>query len=475
MSISAFCVHGHFYQPPREDPLTGKIPREEGAFPFENWNERILAQCYHPNAELGNFSRISFNLGPTLLEWMSESHRTTLKSIIDQERKIFEASGLPNGMAQAYNHTILPLASIRDKQTQILWGMREFQARFGHPAEGIWLPEAAVDTETLAVASECGVKYVILAPWQCADRNANLAQPGWVNLGQGKRIAVFFYNQVLSTRVSFDPGSTRNADEFLVNVVLPEFGNGYGEPEDRYLIIASDGELYGHHQRFRDQFLARLTTISFKGKPVEQITPAEWLKNHPPKQDVSIVENSSWSCYHGIERWCDDCDCTPNSQWKAPLRDSLNYIANLVDGIFESVIEKTGEDPYAIRDEYIQVLLGIVPMNEFINNRMKLSSKTANLSQISYLLRAQYERQRMFTSCGWFFEDFDRIEPRNNVKYAAQAVWLTRKVKPDLDLGEVLRRLECVSSVRTKLKADQVFLNHLETAHTVWADGSSSD
>ncbi len=473
MSISAFCVHGHFYQPPREDPLTGKIPVEEGAFPYENWNERILAQCYQPNAELGNFSRISFNLGPTLLEWMSETHPDTLKSIITQERTNFETSGLPNGMAQAYNHTILPLASKRDKQTQILWGMREFQTRFGHPAEGIWLPEAAVDKETLSVACDCGVKYVILAPWQCSDRSANLAQPGWVDLGLSRKIAVFFYNQVLSTRVSFDPGATRNADEFLVNTVLPELSNGKDLPDNRYLIIASDGELYGHHQRFRDQFLARLTSISFKGKPVEMITPADWLRNHPPKQDVSIVENSSWSCYHGVARWCDDCGCTPNSHWKAPLRDALNYIAEIVDGVYESVIGNTGEDPYAVRDEYIQVLLENVPMNEFITNRLKLTSKTASIQQISLLLKAQYERQRMFTSCGWFFDDFDRIEPRNNVKYAAQAIWLTRQVKPDLKMNELLKKLEHVSSSRTELRADQVFLNHLKSAQSAWSDESS--
>lgn len=474
MSISAFCIHGHFYQPPREDPLTGEIPIEEGAFPYENWNERILAQCYQPNAELENFSRISFNLGPTLLEWMSETHAGTLTSIITQERRNFESSGLANGMAQAFNHTILPLASKRDKQTQILWGMREFQARYGHPAEGIWLPEAAVDLETLSVAHDCGVNYVILAPWQCADRSANLSQPGWVELGRGKRIAVFFYNQVLSTRVSFDPGATRNADEFLVNAVLPEFSNGKGISEDKYLIIASDGELYGHHQRFRDKFLARLTTNSLKGKPVEQITPAAWLKAHPPKQSASIVENSSWSCYHGVSRWCEDCECTPNSFWKAPLREALNYIAEIVDQIYEEEIQAAGGDPYSIRDEYIQVLLHRVPMEEFINNRLRLSAKTPTIQQMSFLLRAQYERQRMFTSCGWFFDDFDRIEPRNNVKYAAQSIWLTRQVMPDINLDMIINKLKMVSSTRTNLSADQVFLKHLEAAHTAWAEGTSS-
>jgi alpha-amylase/alpha-mannosidase (GH57 family) len=195
MPISAFCVNGHFYQPPREDPLSGIIPMEEGAYPYNNWNERIHDQCYKPNAELQNYSRISFNLGPTVLEWMSKTDPVTLKCIIDQERNNYETTGIPNGMAQSYNHTILPLASKEDKETQIKWGMREFQARFGHAAEGIWLPEAAVDTETLSVACDCGVKYVILAPWQSAEPGRDLSLPGWVELGEGKRIAAFFYNR----------------------------------------------------------------------------------------------------------------------------------------------------------------------------------------------------------------------------------------------------------------------------------------
>jgi len=473
MSISAFCVHGHFYQPPREDPLSGIIPTEEGAYPYNNWNERIHDQCYKPNAELGNFSRISFNLGPTVLEWMSQADPVTLKSILDQERKNYEATGLPNGMAQSYNHTILPLASQQDKKTQIEWGMREFKTRFGHPAEGIWLPEAAVDLQTLSVACDCGVRYVILAPWQCADHGKDLSLPGWVELGSGKRIAVFFYNQYLSTRVSFDPGSTRNADEFLVNAILPEFSNGIGEPKDRFLIIASDGELYGHHQRFRDRFLERLTTEAYKGKPLLQMTPAEWLSRYPPKQTFTIVENSSWSCHHGVKRWSEDCGCTPNSQWKAPLRIALNNVSKMVDEVFERVVDRFHVDPYSLRDDYIQVLIGQVSLEEFVKSHIPgCTDKTCH--QTGYLLRAQYERQRMFTSCGWFFDDFNRIEPRNNVNYAAQAFWLTKQVEPELSQDEILVDLKKVKSNRSSLSADQVFISHLRLAENYWTSGSSN-
>ena len=472
MPVSAFCVHGHFYQPPREDPLTGIIPTEEGAYPFNNWNERIHDQCYKPNAELGNFSRISFNLGPTVLEWMSEADPQTLLCILDQERKKFETTGLPNGMAQSYNHTILPLASKNDKHTQIVWGMREFQARFGHAAEGLWLPEAAVDRETLEVAVDCGVKYVILAPWQCADAGIDKGLPGWVELGQGKKIAVFFYNQVLSTRVSFDPGATRNADEFLINAILPEFSNGAGEPGNRFVIIASDGELYGHHQRFRDRFLERLTTESFKGKPVQQMTPAEWLKKYPPRQTVHIVEKSSWSCHHGVTRWSGECGCTPNGHWKAPLRNALNRVAEEVDSVFERKMGECHVDPYALRDNYIKVLIGDVTLEDFIRESLPRCSEE-NQRDAGFLLRAQYERQRMFTSCGWFFDDFNRIEPRNNVNYAAQAIWLTRQVVPDLSTGAILSDLKQVRSNRSNLTADQVFRTHIRTAQTAWAEDPS--
>jgi len=473
MAISAFCVHGHFYQPPREDPLTGEIPIEEGAYPYSNWNERILAQCYRPNAELLNFSRISFNLGPTVLEWISKTDPDTLNSIVSQENNTYETSHLPNGMAQPYNHTILPLASIRDKQTQIIWGLKEFEFRFGHSSQGIWLPEAAVDSETLRVAYDCGVKYIILAPWQCADQGSDLHQPCWIELGMGKRITAFFYNQALSTRVSFDPGATRNADEFLINTILPELSNGTGNPSDKYVLIASDGELYGHHQRFRDQFLARLTTNSFQGKPIRMITPAAWLQEHPPVQAASIVERSSWSCHHGIQRWCGECDCTPNSGWKEPMRLAFDMIAQTIDDVFDQVIENLGIDPDVLRCEYIHVLLGEVSMDEFIREYVRTKIDRHLLEDIGYLLRSQYERQRMYTSCGWFFDDFDRIEPRNNVKYAAQAIWLTQKVKSDLKIDAITNELRNVYSSRTNLRGDQVFLNHLRSAQAFWATASS--
>lgn len=474
MTTNAFCVHAHFYQPPREDPLTGRIPKEEGAYPYQNWNERIHDQCYKPNAELGNFARISFNLGPTMLKWMALYDPEILESIIRQERAIYKTTGLPNGMAQAYNHTILPLATRSEKHTQIYWGMREFEIRFGHKAEGIWLPEAGVDMETLSVAEECGAKYVILAPWQCANKNRDLSLPGWVELGNGKRITVFFYNQVLSTRVSFDPGATRNADEFLVNAVLPELSPDSGNTKNKYLIIASDGELYGHHQRFRDEFLARLTTNAFRGKPIKLITPTLWLQQFPPDQEFTILDRSSWSCHHGVTRWSGDCDCTPHSYWKAPLRESLNKVAAIVDMYYEKALSHCGLDPYAVLDEYVEVLVGNISHKDFIQQKMRSNIPEANYREAIHMMKAQYERQRMFTSCGWFFDDFDRIEPRNNVKYAAQSIWLAKQVYPELDIEPIINNLKKVSSPRTGMTADRVFLEHLQLAHSAWVETSSN-
>ncbi len=222
MSIHGFCIHGHFYQPPREDPLTGEIPVEPGALPYRNWNERIHEQCYRPNAVQGNFEHISFNLGPTLLNWMEASDPRTVAQIVEQDHFNLEKHGVGNAMAQAYNHTILPLASRADKAIQVSWGIADFERRFGHRPAGMWLPETAVDDETLEVLVEHGIQFTILAPWQAEEPDLNPTQPYWADLPGGKRIAVFFYNQDLSTRVSFDPGSTVNADAFLTNFLLPK-------------------------------------------------------------------------------------------------------------------------------------------------------------------------------------------------------------------------------------------------------------
>jgi alpha-amylase/alpha-mannosidase (GH57 family) len=463
--MRAFCVHGHFYQPPREDPISGKIPIEPGASPFMNWNERIDDQCYRPNARLGNFERISFNIGPTLFHWLEENDADTTHSIIAQERSNYERHGVGNAMAQAYNHAILPLLTRQDKFTQIKWGIAEFEFRFGHKPAGMWLPEAAVDNETLDVLEACDIQFTILAPWQADSSELDVTQPYWVSLPNNRRIAVFFYHQGLSTRVSFDPGATSNADHFLWDTIIPAFQTSStvnGNPQ--LILVATDGELYGHHQPFRDKFLSYLMTDSYAKSPMELTYPGLWLRDYPPRKAIQIRQNTSWSCHHGLSRWSEECGCTPHSGWKAPLRKAMDQIGRLVDNEFAKFLSEYMIDPWQLRNEYIHVILGKMSAAEFINSMVTRKLDLEEAQQIELLLGAQYERQRMATSCGWYFEDFDRIEPRNNVAYAAQAVWLVYQAT-GVDIStQALQSLQLVRSWRSGVRADSVFKQHLHRA-----------
>ncbi len=469
MNDLAFSVHGHFYQPPREDPLTGEIPIEPGAAPYRNWNERINAQCYRPNAELGNFEHISFNMGPTLLEWMAKHDPQTLNRIVEQERRNVEKFGVGNAMAQAYNHAILPLASLEDKITQVRWGIADFEFRYGHEPQGMWLPETAADDESLKVMADCGIEFTILAPWQADTPQLDPSQPYKVLLPGGKEITVFFYNQDLSTRVSFDPGATVNADRFVLEGLLPKYELHKGRPlKSQLVMIASDGELYGHHQPFRDKFLSYLMDGALRQKPVINTFPALWLREHPVEETMRIHQRSSWSCHHGVTRWEGSCSCTPNNEWKAPLRQALNRIAGLIDEQYLSVASRYLNNPWELRHQYIHVVLGNCSLEELV---ISLADRPVNgtvLRELRLLLRAQYERQRMLTSCGWFFDDFDRIEPRNNVAYAAQAVLLTEMAVEEDLTPPALEALSSVRSWRTGLSGDEIFRRHLLRAEKAW-------
>ncbi len=454
MGIRAFCVHGHFYQPPREDPLSGIIPDEEGSQPFANWNEKILAECYRPNALEGNFERISFNVGPTLFRWMEKADPATYQMIIDQEKKNHQKHGVGNGMAQSYNHSILPLASKRDKKTQIMWGLADFELRFGHRPAGMWLPEAAVDLETLSVMAECGLQFTILAPWQ-ADEPVNTGEPYFVQLpGRNDPFIVFFYDQELSTRISFDPESTVNASVFAEYVLENSFSD---HSENQLVIAASDGELYGHHQSYREKFLAYLMNGVLKVHQIEMTYPGLWLKKHMPQKFVKINEYSSWSCHHGIVRWMGECECSPGAVWKASMRWGLDKLADDIDQVYESYLGQFTPHMWQLRDDYIHVLLGEQSISSLLGDYVKNSISSQEKSNISLLLAAQYERQRMYTSCGWFFDHFHRIEPQNNIAYAAQAVWLLRKATGVDLIPKALALLKKVKSQRTGLRGDTVF------------------
>ena len=458
MRQNSFCVHGHFYQPPREDPLSGAIPVEEGASPFQNWNERVFANCYLPNTQLRNFQKISFNIGPTLWRWMKAFHPMTCEKIVEQENAVFKNEGVSNGLAQPYNHTILPLAKREDKVTQIRWGLADFEHTFGHKTAGMWLPETAADSETLQVMAENGVKYTILAPWQGKGLTDPLL-PAKIKTGDDD-LNVFFYQQDLSTRVSFDPHSTENADQFALD--CSQIINSKRK-QDAVVMIASDGELYGHHQPFRDLFLNRLLDRSAEENGFNVTFPGKWLSSYQVTQNARLADETSWSCPHGIERWRGPCGCTPNGEWKVFLRSALDMLGDMLDEVYFDEIYKL-VNPWELRNEYIHIINQEFLLKELLSQRFLLNLGDKEANKFDILLAAQYERQRMFTSCGWFFEDFDRIEPKNNVRYAAQAVWLTR-LATGVDLSsEAVVLFHQISSWRSGLKGDSVFSSHLKKA-----------
>ena len=485
MREQAFCIHGHFYQPPREDPLTGEIPSEPGASPYRNWNERILAQCYLPNSKMGTFEHISFNIGPTLVEWLVKHDPGTLARIVEQSHRNHKRFGVSNALAQPYNHTILPLATREDKITQVLWGIADFEYYFGHKPQGLWLPETAVDDETLEVLAECGIEFTILAPWQAeVEEDFDIKHPYKISLRTGKQIAVFFYNKRISGAISFDPEMTANADRFYTNELLKEFADSSKQKKDNQgvddseiVLIATDGELYGHHQPFRDHFLSRLLGDAQKGYSIKDTILSLWLKRHPPEKHIKIKPQTSWSCHHGVKRWSGKCDCTPHSKWKSPLRKALNRLAEEIDAQYLSVVQPLMDNPWKLRNEYIHAIHGKVEAKDLVLSLVKQRPDEETVQRIVILLAAQYERQRMFTSCGWYFDDFNRIEPRNNIAYAAEAARLTR-LATGVDLSSQTRsRLKKVVSWRSGLKASSVYKHHLQRArasHSATAFSSSS-
>ena len=462
-----FCIHGHFYQPPREEPISNNIPNERGASPYKNWNERICAECYTPNALAGNFEKISFNIGPTLFSWMFENVPETAKLIVEQENVNFNKYGVGNGMAQAYNHSILPLQSWLDKITQVRWGVEEFKYRFGHSPDGMWLAETGVDLETLCALSDCGLCFTILAPWQVKPLDGqNQSGPFLVDLPDGRSpFVVFTYDREISTKISFTPKATENGDDFLRYIF------GKYNKKNGITVLASDGELYGHHQKFRDLFLTYILGDGASKFGIKWTYPALYLKENAVNKRAMLVEPSSWSCMHGVGRWSYDCGCTPGSEWKAPMREAINAIAEWVDEQYLSAFKglnlqyyENSEYAWEMRHRYIDVMLGkrtVEKLGEAIFGELW---KELDTNRIAILLEAQLERQRMFTSCGWFFDDFNRIEPANNIAYAAKAVWLCMKANNEEFDTSILDLLRKTNSPKTGLNAETIFLNTLERA-----------
>ena len=421
--MKSFCIHGHFYQPPREDPFTGVISPEKGAKPFADFNQKINAECYRPNAELGNFEVLSFNLGPALAAWLEGHDPPTYRRIVEADRRNRAAHGAGNALAQPYNHTILPLATRRDKETQIAWGMADFRHRFGHQPLGMWLPEMAVDQETLEVLASQGIAFTILSPHQVRGQ-LNGAGPYRVRLPRGREIAVFFRDEALSNRLAFDQELTSNAKSFAENC-LSGFHVSGGEG---LRLIATDGETFGHHHRGGARFLHDLLYEEAPRVGYEVTSLARYLQEHPPVAEVEIVDDTSWSCGHGVARWREGCACTQGeSGWKRALREALDRLAQEMDALYQDEVERWVGDPWTLRNGYIQVVLGEMEGRAFLAQHATGKLTEEQAKRILTLLEAQYCRQAMYTSCGFFFEDLSRLEPRYVIAYAAKAIHLVKE------------------------------------------------
>jgi alpha-amylase/alpha-mannosidase (GH57 family) len=500
------CIHGHFYQPPRDNPWLDAIEPEASARPYHDWNERITAECYAPNAAsrildgegwiaavVNNYARISFNFGPTLLAWMQAAAPAVYAAVIAADRASRERfAGHGSALAQAYNHMILPLANRRDKQTQIVWGLGDFEQRFGRPAAGLWLPETAVDLASLDLMAANGVRFTVLEPHQArrvralpppaggagsaggqsaAPTGTEVEGRAWrdvsggridttlpyrVRLPSGRSIAVFFYDGPIARGVAFE--RLLASGEGFAGRLLAAFDHcgaagaaaGAAGAAGRLVHIASDGETYGHHHRHGEMALAYALQKIEESGYARLTNYGEFLAGQPPLDEVEIVENSSWSCVHGIDRWREDCGCRIgggagwNQAWRAPLRQALDELRDELAPLYEQAAGELFGDPWQARDDYIALVLDRSPeaMDAFFESHAAGATPDGDRRARGLaLLEMQRHAMLMFTSCGWFFDDLAGIEPVQVMRYAGRAAQLADELCGSRCEGELRRRL----------------------------------
>lgn len=423
MTRSQLVVHGHFYQPPRSDPFTGSMPPDPTAAPARGWNERIAADCYRPNAELGNLGAMSWDVGPTLAGWLQTGDPVAYRGFVDGDRGA-------NGMAQPFHHAILPLASAADRRTEIRWGLRDFEVRFGRRPTGMWLPETAVDLDSLRTLVDEGVTFTILAPWQ-VEGGIDTRRPVRLDLGGGRTILAAVYDGLLSAAVSFEPGATTDADRFVRERLGPRFAESADDlgGADPLVVIATDGELYGHHQPLREHFLARLVGATAPNdRPYA--TPALGAAIEAAAATgvplARLRERTSWSCHHGIVRWAAGCGCVPDGSWKAPLRIALERLAGGVDALSERLAHDLPgvPDVWAARDDYVDVVIGVRSGEAFATERLAGTATVSQRAAFTAIMEAQRWRLAMFASCGWFWDHPDRPETHGALRSATRVARL---------------------------------------------------
>jgi Domain of unknown function (DUF3536)/Glycosyl hydrolase family 57 len=424
-------VHGHFYQPERRDPFSGEIAPQPAAAPYRDWNARINAECYKPNAERGNLRHASYDLGPTLASWLAKHDPSTHKGFVDSDiDRQAEDADCGNAMAQAYHHAILPLASLADRRTEIRWGVRDFGLRFDRRPTGIWLPETAVDMPTLRILADEGIHYTVLAPWQAVDSRLDTRRPYRVELGGGKAIVVIFYDAALSASASFESDATMDADSFARERVWPRIaGPSFPDGTPRMAVIATDGELYGHHQKFRDLFLARLVNPGtgapdrgFDVTTIGQVVGGVPASHFPETQ---IAERTSWSCHHGVLRWTGECPDASDGRWKGPLRAALERLASAIDTVAGGLASDF-MDPVALwnaRDDYVDVAFGAESAESFGRRWLPLADDDERSTFLT-IMAAEHWRLAMFASDGWFWDDPIRPETKQVLLCATRSARL---------------------------------------------------
>ncbi|MGQ9687838.1 MAG: DUF3536 domain-containing protein [Desulfobaccales bacterium] len=472
------CIHGHFYQPPRENPWLEDIELQDSAYPYHDWNERITAECYAPNSVSrildrngrivgmpNNYARMSFNFGPTLLAWLEAKAPEVYAAILAADRHSGETfSGHGSALAQVYNHLIMPLANRRDKYTQIYWGWRDFVHRFGRAPEGMWLAETAVDLETLDLMAEQGVRFTILAPTQ-ARQVRPLGQEAWqdvsggridpttayqITLPSGRTMSLFFYDGPISQAVAFEDLLERG--ENLVHRLVGAFSEA--RPWPQLVHVATDGETYGHHHHHGDMALAYALFLIDTQNLATLTNYGEFLEKHPPQFEVAIHENSSWSCVHGVDRWFRDCGCHSGQRpewhqaWRTPLREAFDWLRDRLAPRFEQAAGRYLKDPWEARNEYIRVILDRSPasLRNFFGQQALRELSPDDASTVLKLLEMQRHAMLMFTSCGWFFDELSGLETVQVMQYAGRALQLARDLFGD-DLEEAfLQRLALAPS-----------------------------
>jgi alpha-amylase/alpha-mannosidase (GH57 family) len=463
-------IHGHFYQPPRENPWLESVEVQDSAAPFHDWNARVTAECYAPNTAarrvdhanrildvVDNFAKISFNVGPTLCAWLEREAPDVYHKIVEADRASVRArGGHGNALAQVYNHMIMPLATRRDKVTQVAWGLGDFRKRFGREPEGMWLPETAVDSETLDVLAEAGVKFTILAPSQAArirpgsdaawEDVAGSIDPSrpyrWRGAG-GRELALFFYDGPISRAIAFDDLLERG--ERFVAGLQAAFSDKREGPQ--LVHVATDGESYGHHRRFGEMALAAAVRQLEAEETATLTNYGAFLAAHSPTHEVQIREATSWSCAHGVERWRSDCGCRTrgdwHQRWRGPLRSSLDWLREGIDAFYENRASAWLKDPWLARDQYVDVVLdrSAERLEAFFAKHQRVALDAAARLEVRRLLEMQRNRLLMYTSCGWFFDEISSIEPVQILRYAAMAIqYLADLGGPRLET-EMARRL----------------------------------